>query len=100
MERLQKVMAHAGVASRRKCEALIVGGHVEVNGKLVTELGFKVSSKDKIQVNGVPLFKEEPVYYLFNKPKNVISAVSDDKKDVWSLIILHMYHNVFIQSDV
>lgn len=80
MERLQKVMAHAGVASRRKCEALIVGGHVEVNGKLVTELGFKVSSKDKIQVNGVPLFKEEPVYYLFNKPKNVISAVSDDKK--------------------
>lgn len=79
MERLQKVMAHAGVASRRKCEELIVTGHVEVNGKLVTELGFKVSPKDKIQVDGVPLFKEEPVYYVFNKPKNVISAVSDDK---------------------
>ncbi|MBS4762372.1 rRNA pseudouridine synthase [Carnobacteriaceae bacterium zg-ZUI252] len=79
MERLQKVMAHAGVASRRKCEELIVGGHVEVNGKLVTELGFKVSANDKIQVDGVPLYKEELVYYLFNKPKNVISAVHDDK---------------------
>ncbi|MBS4750527.1 rRNA pseudouridine synthase [Carnobacteriaceae bacterium zg-ZUI78] len=79
MERLQKVMAHAGVASRRKCEELIISGHVQVNGKLVTELGYKVSTSDKIEVDGVPLYKEEPVYYLFNKPQRVISAVSDDK---------------------
>lgn len=72
-------MAHAGVASRRKCEQLIITGHVQVNGKLVTELGFKVSPSDKIEVDGVPLYKEEPVYFIFNKPKNVISAVSDDK---------------------
>lgn len=79
MERLQKVMAHAGVASRRKCEELIVTGHVQVNNKLVTELGYKVSSSDKIEVDGIPLHKEQLVYYVFNKPSRVISAVYDDK---------------------
>lgn len=79
MERLQKVMAHAGIASRRKCEELILQGYVQVNGKLVTELGYKVGVKDKVEVNGVPLYKEEPVYFLFHKPKSVISAVKDDK---------------------
>lgn len=79
MERLQKVMAHAGVASRRKCEDLITQGVVTVNGKTVTELGCKVSTQDRIEVNGVPISKEAPVYYLFYKPRGVISAVSDDK---------------------
>ena len=79
MERLQKVMAHAGVASRRKCEDLITQGVVTVNGKTVTELGYKVSTQDRIEVNGVPISKEAPVYYLFYKPRGVISAVSDDK---------------------
>lgn len=79
MERLQKVMAHAGVASRRKCEDLITQGVVTVNGKTVTELGCKVSAQDRIEVNGVPISKEAPVYYLFYKPRGVISAVSDDK---------------------
>lgn len=79
MERLQKVMAHAGVDSRRKCETLIIEGHVMVNGKLVTELGYKVSPNDVIEVDGVPIYKEHPVYVLLNKPRQVISAVSDDK---------------------
>ncbi|MBF0780571.1 MULTISPECIES: pseudouridine synthase [unclassified Granulicatella] len=79
MERLQKVMAHAGVASRRKCEELIVNGKVYVNGICIRELGAKVSPNDKIEVNGVPLYKETLVYYLFHKPAGVISAVSDDK---------------------
>lgn len=79
MERLQKVMAHAGVDSRRKCEKLISEGHVTVNGQLVTELGYKVSTQDIIEVDGVPIYKEHPVYILLNKPKQVISAVSDDK---------------------
>lgn len=79
MERLQKVMAHAGIASRRKCEELIVTGHVQVNNKLVTDLGYKVTETDKIEVDGIPLHKEKLVYYLFNKPARVISAVSDDK---------------------
>lgn len=79
MERLQKVMAHAGVDSRRKCEQLIVDGRVKVNGTVVRELGIKVGAQDVIEVDNVPIYKEEPRYILFNKPRSVISAVSDDK---------------------
>lgn len=79
MERLQKVIAHSGVASRRKAEELIVDGRVTVNGKVVKELGTKVGPNDKVEVNGVPLVSEAPVYYMLNKPRGVISAVKDDK---------------------
>ncbi|SDH09599.1 ribosomal large subunit pseudouridine synthase B [Alteribacillus persepolensis] len=80
MERLQKVIAHAGVTSRRKAEKLIEEGRVTVNKETVRELGTKVSpQKDTIEVDGVPIDKEEPVYFLFYKPKQVISAVKDDK---------------------
>lgn len=79
MERLQKVIAHAGVASRRKAEELITEGRVTVNGKRVTELGVKVSNRDAVEVDGLPVYREEPVYYLFYKPKNTLSAVSDEK---------------------
>lgn len=79
MERLQKVMAHAGVDSRRKCEALIANGHVTVNGQVIKELGYKVTTHDRIEVDGVPIYREHPVYLLMYKPKQVISAVADDK---------------------
>ncbi|MBG9988152.1 rRNA pseudouridine synthase [Aerococcaceae bacterium DSM 111176] len=79
MERLQKVMAHAGIASRRKCEEIIEAGRVKVNGETVRELGTKVSNNDLIEVDGVPIYREEPRYFLLYKPKNMISAVSDDK---------------------
>ena len=67
MERLQKVMAHAGVASRRKCEAFIQEGRVKVNGEVIRELGFKVGANDKIEVDGIPIYKEEPVYLIISK---------------------------------
>lgn len=79
MERLQKVIAHAGIASRRNAEQLIVEGKVTVNGKTVKELGVKVSGNDRVEVNGVPLEKEVPVYLLLYKPRGVISAAQDDK---------------------
>lgn len=79
MERLQKVIAQAGFASRRKAEELIVNGNVKVNGKTVTELGTKVMPSDRIEVNGIPVEKEEPVYFLFYKPTSVISSVTDDR---------------------
>ncbi|SFP25964.1 23S rRNA pseudouridine2605 synthase [Salibacterium halotolerans] len=80
MERLQKVIADAGVTSRRKAEGLIEDGRVKVNGSVVKELGTKVTpNKDTVEVDHVPIDREEPVYYLFYKPKQVISAVSDDK---------------------
>ncbi|WML30823.1 pseudouridine synthase [Neobacillus sp. OS1-32] len=79
MERLQKVIARAGIASRRKAEELIIAGKVKVNGKMVTELGVKVSPSDRVEVNEIPIEREEPVYFLLYKPRGVISSVSDDK---------------------
>lgn len=79
MERLQKVIAHAGIASRRKAEQLIIDGHVKVNGKVVKELGFKVTHADKVEVNEIPIEREEPIYFMFYKPRGVISSAKDDK---------------------
>lgn len=79
MERLQKVIAEAGYASRRKAEELIKAGKVYVNGEKITEMGFKVSGNDVIDINGKPLKKEDKEYYLLNKPRGVITTTSDDK---------------------
>lgn len=79
MERLQKVMAQAGVASRRKSEELILAGKVKVNGVVVKELGTRVSQADTVEVEGVPIVKEENVYYLLYKPRGVISTANDEK---------------------
>ena len=80
MERLQKVIANSGFISRRKAEELIKEGKVKVNGKVIKELGTKVSYDDSIIIDGVLLKKEEnKEYYLLNKPRGVISSVSDDK---------------------
>jgi 23S rRNA pseudouridine2605 synthase len=79
VERLQKVIAHSGVASRRKAEQLIIEGKVKVNGEKITELGTKVTGSDKIEVAGVQIERENKVYYMLYKPRGVISAVSDDK---------------------
>ncbi|AJY78015.1 pseudouridine synthase [Paenibacillus beijingensis] len=78
MERLQKILAQAGVASRRKCEELIQSGQVEVNGQTVTELGTKADpSADIITVNGKPIRSEKKVYLMMNKPKGVITSATD-----------------------
>ena len=79
MERVQKVIAQAGVTSRRKAEKLIVEGRVKVNGEVITELGVKVSPKDRVEVDDVPIEKEAPVYYVLNKPTGVLSTVEDDR---------------------
>lgn len=80
MDRLQKVLAHAGIASRRKAEQIILEGRVKVNGEIINELGRQVSKQDKIEVDNVPIYQEAPVYYLFYKPRGIITSVSDDKK--------------------
>ena len=91
MERLQKVIAASGLTSRRKAEELIEQGKVKVNGKVVTELGTKVSDKDNIEVNNQILTKEVKEYYLLNKPRGVVTTTSDDKnrKTVVDLIPTH-----------
>lgn len=78
-ERLQKVIAHAGVASRRAAEGLILAGKVKVNGQVVTELGTKVDGNDEVMVNGEPVEQEQHEYYLLDKPRGVISSAHDDK---------------------
>ncbi|CAJ1314508.1 pseudouridine synthase [Paenibacillus sp. PK4536] len=78
MERLQKILAQAGIASRRKCEELIVAGKVTLNGEVVTELGTKADpTVDEIIVNGRSIAAEKKVYIMFNKPKGVITSASD-----------------------
>jgi len=78
-ERLQKLLAHAGVTSRRKAEQLILEGRVTVNGAVITELGTKADpERDHIKVNGKRVgAPERPVYLALNKPKNVMTTVSD-----------------------
>lgn len=78
MERIQKVISNLGYASRREAEKLILDGKVKVNGEIVRELGTKVTKKDVITVCGDVLDKNKNYeYYILNKPRGVISSVSD-----------------------
>ncbi|MBK5226452.1 MAG: rRNA pseudouridine synthase, partial [Thermoleophilia bacterium] len=79
MERLQKFLARSGIASRRKCEELILAGRVMVNGETVTELGTGVQPGDVVWFDGKPVAPERLEYYLLNKPADVICAVSDNR---------------------
>ncbi len=77
-ERLQKIIARAGIASRRHAEELISSGHVRVNGEIVTELGAKADPEsDRVEVDGKLAERPEPAYYMLHKPVNVVSTMSD-----------------------
>ena len=77
-DRLQKVLAAAGIGSRRQCEELIQAGRVEVNGRTVTELGFRVDPEgQEIRVDGQAIGRPERVYYAVNKPPGVVSTSRD-----------------------
>lgn len=80
MERLQKVIARSGIASRRKAEELIVQGKVKVNNKIVKELGTKVGPKDLVMVNNKAISFEELVYYVLYKPEGYVSTTNDEKE--------------------
>jgi 23S rRNA pseudouridine2605 synthase len=78
-ERLQKILAHAGIASRRQAEQMMIEGRVRVNGAVVTELGVKADlDRDHIKVDGKLIrAARNQVYLAFNKPKNCMSTTSD-----------------------
>ena len=84
VERLQKIIASAGIASRRKAEELIASGRVQVNGTVVTELGTKADPEsDHIRVNGKllhPRAEQRHVYLLLNKPRGYVTTMSDPEK--------------------
>jgi 23S rRNA pseudouridine2605 synthase len=88
--RLNRFLARAGVASRRDADALIEGGHVTVNGAVVTALGTKVAPSDTVAVDGRPVRPQGPVYVLLNKPKDTITTRSDerDRRTVMDLVDL------------
>jgi 23S rRNA pseudouridine2605 synthase len=78
IERLQKLIARAGVASRRAAEELVTSGRVRVNGRVVSELGAKADARnDKIEVDGRVLLFEAPIYLVLHKPRGVVSTMSD-----------------------
>lgn len=79
--RLQKILAIAGIASRRKAEKIIMEGRITVNGTVVTQLGAKADpAKDYIKIDGkLVLKKEKPVYLILNKPRGYVTTLNDDK---------------------
>ncbi|MBI2392400.1 MAG: rRNA pseudouridine synthase [Deltaproteobacteria bacterium] len=77
-ERLQKILARGGLASRRAAEQLIRDGHVRVNGRVVTELGSKADPrKDKIEVDGKRVVAEHPMYFVLHKPRGFVTTMAD-----------------------
>ena len=79
MERLQKIIAKAGITSRRKAEELIKEGKIQVNGITIKEMGHVVEKGSIVTYEGKILSTENKVYFLLNKPKKVLSSVSDDR---------------------
>jgi 23S rRNA pseudouridine2605 synthase len=86
--RLNKFISNAGICSRREADKLIVSGTIKVNGKVVTDLGIKVSPKDKVQYEGETIKPEKKYYVLLNKPKGYITTTDDpfDRKTVMFLV--------------
>jgi 23S rRNA pseudouridine2605 synthase len=79
--RLNKCLSNAGICSRREADVLIKSGDVTINGEVVTELGTKVSPKDEVKYKGKIIIKEQKVYILLNKPKDVVTTVKDEHAD-------------------
>ena len=86
--RLNKYLAHAGIASRREADELIKNGMVTVNGEVVTEMGYKVNETDEVRFGGELVRPEKKVYVLLNKPKNYITTTKDERnrKTVMELV--------------
>ena len=86
--RLNKYIANSGICSRREADELITQGLVEVNGKVVTEMGYQVQKTDRVVFDGQSITPEKPVYVLLNKPKRYISTTKDEKarKTVMDLV--------------
>lgn len=79
--RLNKFISNAGICSRRDADDLIKAGEISVNGKVIRELGVKVSPKDEIKYKGKKISREQQVYILLNKPKDVVTTVRDKHAD-------------------
>ena len=92
--RLNKAIAMTGSASRRKADDLICAGKVKVNGKVITELGYKVLASDKIQINNKQISVKENSYLLFYKPCGYITTTKDEheRKTIYDLLPVKYKH--------
>jgi len=88
--RLNKFISNAGICSRREADVLIESGVVEVNGKIVTEMGFKVAPGDEVKYDGAVIQKETKRYVLLNKPKDFITTMDDPQG---RKTVLHLVNN-------
>ena len=79
--RLNKFIASTGLCSRREADSYIESGKIKVNGKVVTELGTRITNKDKVSLNNKALTNEKKVYVLLNKPKGFVTSTKDPKHD-------------------
>ncbi|WP_299995205.1 pseudouridine synthase [uncultured Clostridium sp.] len=96
-ERLQKYMARCGVASRRKCEEIILDGQIKVNGLVITEVGTKINpEKDIVEYNNnVIKVEEKKVYIMLNKPEGYITSVKDEKGRKTVLDIVNVKERIY-----
>jgi 23S rRNA pseudouridine2605 synthase len=95
-ERLNKFLAHAGVGSRRHCEALIAAGRVSIDGRPVRDLGTRVEPGQRVSVDGVPLRAERPVYWLVNKPRGYLCTNHDPaRRPVVLDLVPHVTQRVY-----
>ncbi len=95
MERLQKVIAQAGLASRRAAEQLIIDGRVKVDGVVVSTLGTSVSNDQIVMVDDVPIKYEDKVYYVMNKPSGYVSTTADEKNRKTVLDLMDSNERIF-----
>ena len=97
--RLQKFLARAGIASRRKCEELITSGRIAVNGQVVTELGTKIDPRsDAVAFDGAPVsLPDDAIVIMLNKPAGYLTAMSDSREDklVSKLVPVEAYPGLF-----
>ena len=87
--RLNKYISNSGVSSRREADKYIASGNVTINGKVITEMGYKVMPGDEVRFDGTAISPEEKRYILLNKPKNYITTMDDERgrKTVMDLIV-------------
>ena len=95
MERLQKVIAQSGVASRRKAEELMKQERVTVDGEVITEMGYQVKQGAKIMVDGQPIVRENKVYYVMNKPKKTLCTLNDEHQRTTVVDLVDIKERVF-----
>lgn len=95
MERLQKILARAGIASRRKSEELILAGRVSVDGETITTLGYMVDQGSVVRFDGNVVESENKVYYLLYKPKQVICSLKDEHGRTTVIDIIESSERVF-----